>query len=101
MKYLIYARKSSEDGDRQILSIDSQINELKEIAKKRGAKIIGTLEESKSAKAPGRLIFNQLITKIQSGKADGILCWKLDRLLRKPLYGGQNSWVFEQGSIKS
>src|SRR3972149_7085393 len=99
MKYLIYARKSSEDGDRQILSIDSQINELKEIAKKRGAKIIGTLEESKSAKAPGRLIFNQLITKIQSGKAYGILCWKLDRLARNPIDGGQISWLLQTGII--
>lgn len=101
MKYLIYARKSSEDEDRQILSIDSQINELKEIAKKRGAKIIGTLEESKSAKAPGRPIFNQMITKVQSGEADGILCWKLDRLARNPIDGGQISWLLQTGIIKS
>lgn len=101
MKYLIYARKSSEDEDRQILSIGSQINELKEIARKRGVKIIGTLEESKSAKAPGRLIFNQMITKIQSGEADGILCWKLDRLARNPVDGGQISWLLQTGIIKS
>ena len=34
MKYVIYARKSSEDEDRQILSIEAQITELKEFAAK-------------------------------------------------------------------
>ncbi|MFA5124322.1 MAG: recombinase family protein [Patescibacteria group bacterium] len=34
MKYFIYARKSTEDEDRQILSIEAQITELKEFAAK-------------------------------------------------------------------
>lgn len=101
MKYLLYARKSTEDEDRQIQSIESQIVELKKIAKRQGAKIVGILEESKSAKAPGRHVFNQLIAKIESGEADGILCWKLDRLARNPVDGGQISWLLQTGVIKS
>ena len=34
MKYIIYARKSIEDEDRQILSIESQLTELREFAAK-------------------------------------------------------------------
>jgi len=34
MRYIIYARKSIEDGDRQVLSIESQLAELREFAAK-------------------------------------------------------------------
>ena len=34
MKYILYARKSTEDDDKQILSIEAQIFELKEFAAK-------------------------------------------------------------------
>lgn len=101
MKYLIYARKSTEDEDRQILSIGSQIDELKDIAKKRGLEIIGVMEESKSAKSPGRPVFNKMLAKFHEGKADGVLCWKLDRLARNPVDGGQISWLLQTSIIKS
>ena len=34
MKYFIYARKSTEDDDHQVLSIESQLAELREFAAK-------------------------------------------------------------------
>lgn len=101
LKYCLYARKSTEEEDRQVLSIDSQINELKEIAKKKNLQITDILVEAKSAKAPGRPVFNEMITKINNGVYDGILCWKLDRLARNPVDGGQISWLLQQGVIKS
>ena len=52
--YFIYSRKSSEAEDRQILSIDSQVSELKRFASLKGIKILEVLTEAKSAKAPGR-----------------------------------------------
>ena len=45
LKYLIYARKSSESEDRQALSIESQINELTKISNKKGYKIVEILNE--------------------------------------------------------
>ena len=87
-KYFIYCRKSSESEDRQILSIPSQIAELKNLAKARGLAVANIFSESKSAKAPGRPVFNEMMARIQSGDAQGIICWKLDRLARNPVDGG-------------
>jgi site-specific DNA recombinase len=98
-KYIIYARKSTESEDRQVLSIDSQINELKEIAKRRGFEIAEILKESKSAKAPGRPIFNALMDRAESGEVAGILCWKLDRLARNPVDGGRIIWSIKQQGL--
>lgn len=99
-KYFLYARKSTESEDRQVLSIDSQIEELKKIAEENQLQIVEVLSESKSAKAPGRPVFNKMMARIYQGEAEGILCWKLDRLARNPVDGGQISWMLQQGVIK-
>ena len=100
IKYILYARKSTESEDRQILSIESQINEVAELAQKEKLNIIQTITESKSAKEPGRKKFNEMINLINSGKASGIICWKLDRLARNPIDGGRINWMLQQGIIQ-
>ena len=99
-KYFIYCRKSSEDEDRQVLSIESQINELTSLAKKLNLPVADILTESKSAKEPGRKVFNEMTRRIYQKEVRGIICWKLDRLARNPLDGGQISWMLQQGIIK-
>ena len=89
IKYFLYARKSSESEDRQVLSIESQVDELKKIAEREGIQIVEVLPESRSAKDLGRPIFNAMIDRIAKGEADGILCWKLDRLARNFIDGGK------------
>ena len=81
------------------MSIDSQIKELKDWARRSNLQIAETISESKSAKAPGRPGFNALMREIYKGKANGILCWKLDRLARNPLDGGSLIWAVEEGKI--
>ena len=98
--YLIYARKSTEAEDRQIASIDSQIKELTALAKRDGFSIVDILSESQSAKAPGRPVFNKLLQCLHKGQANGILCWKLDRLARNPVDGGNISWMLQEGLIQ-
>jgi DNA invertase Pin-like site-specific DNA recombinase len=96
MKYVIYCRKSSESEDKQALSIDSQESEMLQIAQKLNLSVVMILKESKSAKQPDRPVFNQMIKMIESGKADGILCWKLDRLARNPIDSGKISWLLQK-----
>ncbi len=100
MRFVIYARKSTESEDRQALSIQSQITEMKEIAKREHIHIVDILQESKTAKQPGRPIFNAMIEKFKSGKYDGILCWKIDRLARNSLDAGTVQWLLEKETIK-
>lgn len=100
LRYLLYARKSSESEDRQMASIEDQINEVQKIAREKNLNIVGVYSESKSAKAPGRKAFNEMLLMIEKGKADAILCWKLNRLARNALDGGKISWLLQNDIIK-
>ncbi len=100
INYFLYARKSSEGEDRQVASIPAQIEELKRLAAQANLKIVDVLIEEKSAKAPGRPIFADMLGRIHNGEANGIVCWKLDRLARNPVDGGSISWMLQQGVIQ-
>jgi site-specific DNA recombinase len=100
LKYFIYCRKSSEDEDRQLLSIDAQFAELNQIALERGLVIVDRLEESKSAKEPGREVFNEMLRRIEQGEADGILCWALHRIARNFDDGGRIIGLLQRERIK-
>jgi DNA invertase Pin-like site-specific DNA recombinase len=88
LKYVLYARKSTDDPQRQIRSIDDQIDECKLLARRNGMRIIKVLREEKSAKIPGkRKVFDEMIRGIESGKYDAILAWNPDRLARNMIEG--------------
>jgi site-specific DNA recombinase len=98
-RYILYARKSTESDDRQVLSIESQINELKALAERDGLEIVAVLQESRSAKALGRPVFAEMHERITRGQANGILCWKLDRLARNFIDGGRVIDALQRGVI--
>jgi site-specific DNA recombinase len=98
--FFLYSRKSTEAEDRQILSIDSQIDEVKALAERLGLTIIEVFREARSAKAPGRPLFTKMMQRLQAGEATGILCWKLDRLARNPMDGGALIWAVNQNGIR-
>jgi DNA invertase Pin-like site-specific DNA recombinase len=98
--YFIYCRKSSEAEDRQVLSIESQTRELQECAAKLNLPVLEIVTESKSAKAPGRPVFNRMMQRLDRGEAAGIICWKLDRLARNPVDGGTIIWAIKQRGIR-
>src|SRR5258706_5163243 len=100
LKYFIYCRKSSEDEDRQMLSIDAQLSELNTIARQQGVAVIETFAESKSAKEPGREVFNDMLRRIERGEANAILSWKLDRLARNFDDGGKIIGLLQRGVIQ-
>lgn len=100
MKYVIYARKSTEDReDRQVLSIDSQIEEAQR--KFSGLEIVEIIKESKSAYKPyNRPEFQRMVELFQNGKVQGLLAWHPDRLSREPISGGMVMHLLDQGFIK-
>jgi site-specific DNA recombinase len=96
LKYFLYARKSTEDEERQVMSIEAQLSELEEYAKREKIQIAERFIESKSAKAPGRPVFNRMVEKIYaSGEPVGILAWHPDRLARNSVDGGQVIYLID------
>jgi site-specific DNA recombinase len=101
LRYCLYARKSSEDDERQALSIDSQIKEMLEQSARDGLNIAEVRKESHSAKSSGtRPEFNRLIADIRNGKFDAILTWAADRLSRNAGDLGTIVDLMDQGHIK-
>jgi len=98
--YFIYCRKSSEAEDRQVLSIENQTREMQQTAARLNLPVAEILTESKSAKEPGRPVFNELMQRVYRGEVAGIICWKLDRLARNPVDGGSVIWAIKQHGVK-
>ncbi|MDD5751236.1 MAG: recombinase family protein [Candidatus Peribacteraceae bacterium] len=100
IRYVLYARKSSEDDERQALSIDSQVKAMLELAKKEGLEIAEVRRESHSAKASGaRPVFKQLLADIRAGMFTGILTWAADRLSRNAGDLGTVVDLMDQGRL--
>src|SRR4051812_34188120 len=88
-RYFVYARKSTESEDRQVRSIGDQLAELRDLARKLGIEIVDEFFESRTAKVPGRPIFNEMLNRIERGDASGVLAWHPDRLARNSVDGGR------------
>ena len=99
MRYFLYARKSTDEPDRQILSIEGQLAELREYAKKDNLIIVKEFIESKTAKEPGREKFNDMIAAMEQGTANGIISWHPDRLARNSIDGGRIIYLVDTGKI--
>ena len=99
MKYFIYTRKSTDSEERQILSIESQLAELREFATKEKLEIVASLCEARTAKEPGRKVFGEMLDRICAGEASGILAWHPDRLARNSIDGGKIIYLLDTGKI--
>ncbi|OGN03355.1 MAG: hypothetical protein A2651_02640 [Candidatus Yanofskybacteria bacterium RIFCSPHIGHO2_01_FULL_42_12] len=83
VRYCLYARKSTEQDEKQALSIDSQVKEMLAIAERDGLEVIDIRREAHSAKDSGqRPVFKELLEDIRRKRFNGILTWAPDRLSR-------------------
>lgn len=89
LRFVIYARKSTEESSKQVNSIEDQINECQAYAAAEGLNVVAIIQEQKSAKySHNRPKFDEMIHKIELGEYDAILAWHPDRLARNMLEAG-------------
>ncbi len=101
VRYILYARKSTESSERQVQSLADQQQIMSNLAINRGINIVKVITESKSAKTPNsRDGFNQMIKVINKGKADGIITYAFDRLSRNPVDSANIKWMLQTEKIK-
>ena len=99
MKYIAYCRKSTDESDRQILSIESQVNEIKDFASRQNLEILDFITEARTAKVPGRPLFESVLKRIEKGEAQGIVSWHPDRLARNSIDGGKIIYLLDTGKL--
>ena len=100
-KYFLYARKSTEDDDHPIMSIEAQLFELRQYARRENLEILEEFTESKSAKKPGREKFNEMMSLVENSEGVGILAWHPDRLARNSVDGGKVIYLVDTTKIVS
>lgn len=98
-RYIAYCRKSQDEVDRQVLSIEAQVVEITEFAKREHLEIVEFVTEAKTAKCPGREKFNQVIKQIEGGHVDGLIAWHADRLARNSIDGGRIIYLLDTGKL--
>ena len=100
-KYFLYARKSTEEDDKQVMSIEAQLFELREFATRENLEIVEEFQESKSAKSPGREVFGKMMMRIEKMDGIGILAWHPDRLARNSIDVGRIIYAVDTSKVIS
>lgn len=100
LKYCLYARKSSESDERQAMSIDSQLAEMRALAENDGLNVVCELQESYSAKDSGkRPVYNRMLAGLANDEYNAILTWAPDRLSRNAGDLGAVVDLMDQGKL--
>lgn len=81
-------------------SIEDQEREMRHVAERYRLNIVDVITDEGTAKKPGRPGFSRLVQSIRKGKADAVLTWRLNRLARNSVDGGEITWLVQQSEIK-
>ena len=104
LKYVAYVRKSTEEAERQAMSISAQIDAIKKQFPDLDITFVtnqdGTVGESMSAAKPGRPLFNQMMQDLRDEKFQGVVAWHPDRLSRNSPDASLIVWYIQQGIIQ-
>ena len=98
IKYFAYMRKSSEDKEKQSLSIPAQRAKLTEMF---GDLDIEFIEEERSAFIPhNRPQFSDMLLRIRSGERIGLVVWHPDRISRNEVDASSITYMLRTGEIR-
>ncbi|MDA2925803.1 recombinase family protein [Acidobacteria bacterium AH-259-G07] len=98
IKYFAYVRKSSEDKERQAISIPAQKDRIQEQFKDFDIEFI---EEERSAFIPyNRPRFLEMLERVEKGEHHGIIAWHPDRLSRNEIDAGKITYSIRSQVIK-
>lgn len=101
LRYALYARRSSDREDRQEKSIEDQLTDMYELARRRGLQVVDEIIESRSALKPhNRPEFDRMIEMLLKGEVDAILTYHANRLSRNRLESGLIEQYLQDGIIK-
>lgn len=101
IRYCLYARKSSESDEKQAMSIDGQLREMEDLAKRERIEVVEVITESHSAKETGqRDKFNYMVESIVLGKYNAIITWAPDRISRNAGDLGRIVDLMDQGKLQ-
>lgn len=101
--YVIYARRSTKDNERQERSIPDQLEDCQQILKELDGspKPVKIFKEKESAKVSGqRPQFDEMIQGIKDGRWNSIVSWHPNRLARNMLEGGMIIDLIDKGLLK-
>lgn len=102
LKYVIYARKSTNDEEHQIKSIPEQLSYIEKFLRDKDWDVCPKpIIETESAKfSDQRPLFDKMIEDIENGIYDGIICWHPDRLARNMKEAGIIIDMLDKGVIR-
>jgi DNA invertase Pin-like site-specific DNA recombinase len=82
-RYFAYVRVSTKPQEEKDLSLPAQRDAIHDYASRRGLEIVHVYEDVESAREPGRTQFTAMMEVLRKDtRIDGIICHKVDRLLR-------------------
>lgn len=82
LRYVLYARKSTEDEGSQVNSVDDQVRLCMEYAETHNLRVVKIIKEEKSAKkANNRPLFRDMLAEFPK-RYDGLLAYHPDRIAR-------------------
>lgn len=101
LRYVIYARKSTDEKEKQVHSTEDQVAVCVEYAQDKNLKVVDILEEKMTAKQAGvRPVFLKMLEKLRKGEYDGIIAWHPDRLARNMKEAGEVIDLLDKQVIK-
>lgn len=103
LRYAIYLRKSTDDPEKQVRSVEDQESECLKVAEDNGITVLeeDIIREHESAKVSGmRPLFRKLLDRLIAGELDGIIAWHPNRLARNMLEAGEIIDLLDRNTIK-